>query len=275
MTQLPRVVLICHEADRLDSEGLASWLAGTMNLAGLIGITDDGRRLWTAATREIRRSGWLGFFDVVAYRGYARVLCHAKDQRWKARQLEILKSTYPAAIENVPRVAVTNPNNDAARAFLNSIRPDIIIARCKFILKPDIFGLARVGAFALHPGVCPEYRNAHGCFWALVNRDFDRVGMTLLKIDKGIDTGPMYLQAGCSIDEVADSHTVIQYRVVLENLDRIAAVLTDLFNGVHVEPISTTGRASRTWGQPRLTDYLRWKRAARARANATSISAVS
>ena len=44
----------------------------------------------------------------------------------------------------------------------------------------------------MHPGICPEYRNAHGCFWALANRDLNKVGMTLLRIDKGVDTGPTF-----------------------------------------------------------------------------------
>jgi folate-dependent phosphoribosylglycinamide formyltransferase PurN len=246
-----------------------------MNLAGLIVISDGGRRLWTAAAREIRRVGWIGFADVVAYRVFARLRLRAAENRWKAAQLARLRATYPAALDDVPRVVVANPNNDAAREFLNGVNPDILIARCKFILKPEVFTLARVKAFALHPGICPEYRNAHGCFWALVNRDLDRVGMTLLKIDRGVDTGPVYLQAGCEIDEVAESHIIIQYRVVLENLDRIAATLIDVFNGVKREPVSTAGRKSSVWGQPRLTDYLRWKRAARYARHASHIPAVS
>lgn len=247
-----------------------------MNLAGLIVISDTGRRLWTAARRELRRAGWLGFLDAVAYRLYARVRLRSAEDAWKAQQIDALKRQYPARLDEVPRLVVSNPNSDASRAFLNTVEPDIVIARCKFILKPEIFSLAPVGAFALHPGICPEYRNAHGCFWALVNRDLDRVGMTLLKIDKGVDTGPVYLQAGCRVDEVAESHIVIQYRVVIENLNTIAATLIDLFNGNKVEPIPTAGRKSAVWGQPRLTDYLRWKRAAKqARSNAARVPAVS
>jgi folate-dependent phosphoribosylglycinamide formyltransferase PurN len=273
-TKLPTVVLICHEDDRLDTEGLASWLAASMHLGGLLVISDKGRRLWTAARRELRRAGWLGLLDVIAYRVFARLRLRSAEETWKAREVDRLKRLYPARLETVPRVVVANPNSESAEAFLNTVRPDIVIARCKFILKPEIFSLARVGAFALHPGICPEYRNAHGCFWALVNRDLDRVGMTLLKIDKGIDTGPVYLQAGCRIDEARESHIVIQYRVVTENLDQIAATLIDLFNGTDVERVPTEGRASAVWGQPRLTEYLRWKKAARS-AHATGITALS
>jgi methionyl-tRNA formyltransferase len=246
-----------------------------MNLTGLIVISDDRRRLLQVAAREIRRTGWLKFLDVVAYRTFARVCLRARENEWKSSQLAKLRATYQVNLESVPGVVVTNPNSDAAREFLNTIQPDIVIARCKFILRPEIFSIPRVGAFALHPGICPEYRNAHGCFWALVNRDLDRVGMTLLKIDKGIDTGPVYLQAGYAVDEIGESHIIIQYRVVFENLDRIAATLIDLHRGVAVPPIPTTGRKSAVWGQPRLSDYLRWKRAARAGSNANRIPAVS
>jgi len=132
-----------------------------------------------------------------------------------------------------------------------------------------------VGTFVLHPGVCPEYRNAHGCFWALTRRDLERVGMTLLRVDPGIDTGPIFLHGTCDFDEVEESHAIIQYRAVTENLDAIAGVLTTLARGEHVQPVSVAGRESAVWGQPRLTAYLHWKSEARQKRHATRIPALS
>ncbi len=199
-----------------------------------------------------------------------------RDAAWKEQELARLRTRYPAALDAVPRLFVSTPNSPEARQFLAELKPDLAIARCKVILKPEIFEQPRVGTFVLHPGICPEYRNAHGCFWALANRDLDRVGFTLLRVDKGVDTGPIYLQASYDLDEVNESHNVIQYRAVLENLDAIGSTLTALSRGEAVAPISTTGRRSATWGQPRLTDYLRWKWIARReRRHATRIPAVS
>src|SRR5207245_10871947 len=59
--------------------------------------------------------------------------------------------------------------------------PDVMIARCKVLLRREIFDLPPHGTFVLHPGICPEYRNSHGCFWALSRRDLGRVGMSLLR----------------------------------------------------------------------------------------------
>jgi hypothetical protein len=275
MQDKPTVVLICHEQDRLDTEGLASWLASTMRLAGLIIIRDPRNRLWRAARREIRRVGWLRFVDVVAFRAFARFRLARRDGAWKESELQRLRQRYPADLESVPRIVVSSPNSDESRTFIERLRPDIAIARCKVILKRAIFELPRAGTFVMHPGICPEYRNAHGCFWALARRDLHRVGMTLLRVDPGVDTGPVFLHGSYDFDEVAESHSVIQYRAVFENLDAIGAVLTSICRGEHVEPVNTDGRESAVWGQPQLTAYLRWKWNARRSRHENRVTALS
>jgi len=271
----PSVVLICHEQDRLDTEGLASWLASTARLAGLIIIRDPRSRRWRAARREIRRVGWLRFLDVIAFRAYARLRLARRDQAWTTSEVERLRRRYPADLASVPRIVVSTPNADEAREFLERLQPDIAVARCKIILKQAIFSIPRVGTFVLHPGICPEYRNAHGCFWALARRDLDRVGMTLLRVDPGIDTGPIFLHGTYAFDEVEESHSVIQYRTVIENLDAIGDVLAALCGGEDVKPVSVEGRESAVWGQPQLTAYLRWKWEARRKRHESRIPALS
>lgn len=89
--------------------------------------------------------------------------------------------------------------------------------------------------------------------------------MTLLRIDDGVDTGPVYGYFSYDIDEVNETHFVIQSRVVLENLDRLTTTFQEIAEG-RAQTIDTRGRPSGTWGQPWLTRWLRWKREARRRA---------
>jgi hypothetical protein len=86
--------------------------------------------------------------------------------------------------------------------------------------------------------------------------------MTLLQIDKGVDTGPTYGYYTCDFDELRESHIVIQSRVVFDNLDAVRSKLEEIMSG-QAQRIDITGRQSRAWGQPWLTSYIRWKRAAR------------
>jgi methionyl-tRNA formyltransferase len=162
----------------------------------------------------------------------------------------------------------SSPNSAEALSLLQEVQPDLVLARCKNILREQVFEMALSGTFVMHPGVCPEYRNAHGCFWALVHRDLNKVGMTLLRVDAGVDTGPVYGYYGCHFDELRESHVVIQHRVVFDNLESVRAEFEDILSG-KAQTIDTVGRKSRAWGQPWLTGYVRWKRAARRRAEGT------
>jgi len=126
-------------------------------------------------------------------------------------------------------------------------RPDIVIARCKTLLRKDMFSTPSRGTIVFHPGICPEHRNAHGCFWALANNDVKKVGLTLLRIDEGVDTGRVYAYCSCDFDEVAESHILIQHRVLLDNLDGVQEKLQDIAGGAAV-PLDTSGRSSGSWG---------------------------
>lgn len=260
-----RTVLICHHDEELDREGLARWLASFSELAGIVVIRERPERARRRIRRELERVGILRFVDVILFRLYYRAALAARDARWKARKMSELRDRYGAIPADTPILETHSPNDASVETFLRAAAPDIMLARCKFLLKESVFSIPRDGTFVLHPGVCPEYRNAHGCFWALANDDTTRVGVTLLRIDRGVDTGPVHGYYTYDFDEVNESHIVIQHRCVLENLDPIAAKFAEIHSG-SATTIDTTGRASAAWGQPWFTRWLHWKRSARKRA---------
>ncbi len=260
----PRTVLICHHDAPIDGEGLARWLAAETNLVGIVRITEPSDMVTKRAKREIKRIGALRFLDVVAFRLYYRLRLATADHDWEAEEVARLARRYPQA-PPAPIHETATPNSPETRAFLERVAPDIMLARCKFLLKKEIFTIPRRGTVVLHPGICPEYRNAHGCFWALANDDLGKVGVTLLQVDAGVDTGPVYGYFGCAYDDLRESHARIQMRCVTENLDQIADMFRQIDAGTAVR-LDTHGRPSAVWGQPWLTRYLRWKRQARRRA---------
>jgi hypothetical protein len=255
-----RTVLMCHADDAFDRQGLAAWLASFSDLAGLVLIEETGVQKRARIRREFQRVGPLRFLDVLAMRLYYRFRLAAADSAWTEASLAGLRSRF-GDVTGVPELRVSNGNAPEVAAFLASCKPDIMIARSKQLLSKRIYRIPRQGCLVMHPGICPEYRNAHGCFWALAERDLDRVGLTLLRIDAGVDTGPVYGYFTYAFDEASESHVRVQYRMVLENLDALAQRIKDIGAG-HAKPLDVTGRASGVWGQPWLSRYLRWKRAA-------------
>jgi methionyl-tRNA formyltransferase len=198
------------------------------------------------------------FLDVVLFRLYAGLFIAPREREWQRDKLAELRRAYAQLPSGLPALVIDSPNRPEAEAFIRRLAPDLVIARCKTLLREGVFSIPPLGTFVMHPGICPEYRNAHGCFWALANGDVDRVGMTLLRIDRGVDTGPVYGYYTYPFDEARESPARIQARVVFENLDALRDRLLEIAAGA-VKPLDTGGRRSAVWGQPWLTTYVRWK----------------
>lgn len=253
-------VLICHEDSDVDLIILTRWLASFTYLKGIVVLREERGRKLKRIKRELRRSGPLRFLDVLAFRLYYKIRFSKIDHQWEQSLIDKISAKYTAT-NDVPVLVTHSPNSAEAEEFIRGAGCDIIIARCKVILQKRIFSVARVGTFVMHPGICPEYRNAHGCFWALVNGDNEKVGMTLLQVDEGVDTGPIFGYFSYDYDPLTESHFKIQTRVVTENLDEIEAKLNEIVGGV-ARPIDVRGRNSGVWGHPWLTKYLAWRRRA-------------
>jgi hypothetical protein len=255
-----RTALICSEASVFNRQVLPAKLAAVSDLAGIVVIRDRPVGFRRRVRNEWRRSR-LRLADVIAFRIFYRLRLAKRDRAWIAGRAdaELRRLEVPG---DVPVLETDDPNTQQTKAFLESVEPEVGLAACKTILRREIFDVPTHGTFVVHPGICPEYRNAHGCFWALSRRDLERVGATLLRIDEGIDTGPVYGYYRPEFDELRETHVVIQLRSVYDNFDRIADDLERVYRG-EAKPIDVTGRPSAVWGHPRLSDYLRWKRAAR------------
>ncbi|WP_144375379.1 polysaccharide deacetylase family protein [Thiolapillus brandeum] len=266
-----KTLLICHSDDLLNGQALPAWLDSFSDLVGIVFIDETPGRMVQRIKNEIRRSGMLRFLDVLLFRVYYRIFLSARDKAVQGTRLKRIREAYPDYQGPMAEFHTLSPNTPEVAQFIQSLQPDLIIARCKTLLKKDIYGLAKTGTFVMHPGICPEYRNAHGCFWALASNDLDKVGMTLLKIDDGVDTGPVYGYFYPEFDELRDSHITIQDRTVFDNLDAIRQRLQEIYLG-KATPIDTQGRPSGVWGQPWMSQYLKWKRAARKRQQAGRVA---
>jgi methionyl-tRNA formyltransferase len=197
--------------------------------------------------------------DILAFRIYYRVRLAAKDHSWHERTVAAMRERWPEVPSSIPVLDVSSPNSAESEKFIRGCAPDVTLALSKHLLAARIFEIPRAGTFVCHAGVTPEYRNAHGCFWAMVKGDFEKVGMTLLRIDRGVDTGPVFGYFSYPYDPRSESHIEIQHRVVLDNLDAIADTLERIVAG-DASPIPVDGRSSGAWGQPHISAYLRLRK---------------
>jgi len=74
------------------------------------------------------------------------------------------------------------------------LRPDLVILAFVTDLIPEaLLDIPLLGTICYHPSLLPRHRGASGINWAVIQGD-TRTGLTILWVDKGIDTGPILLQ---------------------------------------------------------------------------------
>lgn len=250
-----RVALMAHADEPLHAEGVARWLAQHEELCALVLVEDPPAARRRRLRWEYRRTGALGMLDVLAWRIYHRAF-HGGELRRAREELQRSLSAAPPLRRDLPVLRTSSPNSVETQAFLREAAPDAMVALVKHILKPAVFAVPTQGTFVWHPGICPEYRNAHGCFWAIARGDLDRVGMTLLRIDEGVDTGPVFGYFSLPRSDWSPSPMALQLQVVLRNLPQLLELMRAVAAG-SAAPIDVRDRESAVWGQPRLTSWLR------------------
>jgi folate-dependent phosphoribosylglycinamide formyltransferase PurN len=255
----PRIALICHYDEAFDRDLVSRWLASFAQLVGIVEIHERPEVKWRRLRAERRRVGTARLLDVLAFRLYYRLAFAAGDAAWEQAALAHAAQVWQAPEPAPPVLRTHDPNDETVRAFLEGVAPDLVVARCKWLLRRAVYSVPKLGTYVLHPGICPQYRNAHGCFWALASDDAGNVGMTLLAIDDGIDTGPVYGYYRYPLDALRESHVRIQQRVFVENADAIRDRLLAIAAG-GAAPLPVANAPSRNWGQPWLSAYLHYRR---------------
>ena len=91
-------------------------------------------------------------------------------------------------------------------AYLN-LQPDLaILAFVTDIIPEKLLAVPSLGTICYQPSILPRHRGASAINWAIIQGD-TRTGLTILWVDKGIDTGPILLQKEIEIspDETTGS----------------------------------------------------------------------
>ncbi|CAB4531996.1 unannotated protein [freshwater metagenome] len=107
---------------------------------------------------------------------------------------------------NVAKPADTSELN---RHLLDA-QPQLIVTVAYGRLIPvELLHGPRFGWINLHFSLLPAYRGAAPVQWALLNGD-SRTGFTIFKLDKGMDTGPYYIQEELDISPTDTTQTLLK-----------------------------------------------------------------
>lgn len=114
-------------------------------------------------------------------------------------------------------------------AVISGLKPDLgVVVAYGRLIPQETLALARYGFLNVHFSLLPKYRGAAPVQWALINGE-KVTGVTLFWLDKGMDTGPVFLRREVPVLEADDAAslfarlTAVGAELLEEGLARISA----------------------------------------------------
>lgn len=95
-------------------------------------------------------------------------------------------------------------NAEVRDLFAASLLDAVIVVAYGKMIPPDMLDLPRIGFLNVHASLLPEFRGASPINRAVM-AGCTTTGISIMKIDEGMDSGPVYMQSSISINEEDDA----------------------------------------------------------------------
>lgn len=122
-------------------------------------------------------------------------------------------------------------SNEALCEFINENSPfdAFVTAAYGKIIPSPLLHYPRLGMINIHPSLLPRWRGAAPLQWALFSGD-EKTGVSIMKVDEGLDTGPVY---GMREVEISENETLgaLHDRLASLSADFLVEILPEIISG--------------------------------------------
>lgn len=141
---------------------------------------------------------------------------------------------------------------------LRSLAPDLIVtAAYGRILPPDILAIPPLGCLNVHGSLLPAYRGAAPVQWSIIDGQ-PETGITIMKMDEGMDTGDILLQGCLPITADLDGGQLMDALAQL-GADLLPAAITGVLDGTLLPVPQDHSRATYAAMVNRQTGQIDWQ----------------
>jgi len=154
-------------------------------------------------------------------------------------------------------VDVETVNSEAVRDTLREAAPGCVVVSGTGIIGKKT--LAVVPTFInIHAGITPRYRGVHGGYWAIVEGRPDLAGVTVHRVDPGVDTGAIIAQAYIAPART-DTFRTLPVKQLIAGLPLMADAVRTALDGT-LATYTRDDMESKQWFSPTFADHLRFIR---------------
>lgn len=150
-----------------------------------------------------------------------------RGQKLSASAVKQVALNHDIVVEQPATFKKSSTEGMAARQTLRSYQPDVmIVAAYGLILPVGVLTTPTHGCLNIHASLLPRWRGAAPIHRALLAGD-DETGITIMQMDKGLDTGDMLYKVSCTI-EAEDTATSLHDKLAALGATAVTTVLKDL-----------------------------------------------
>ena len=131
---------------------------------------------------------------------------------------------------DLPIYSPTTLCDEVLQAALREFHADVMVVVAYGLMLPEaILSMPRLGCINVHASLLPKYRGASPIQQAILSGDTE-TGITVMKIIKALDAGPMLLQSRCAIAETDTAETLSETLAQLGAKTLLKTLETNLVN---------------------------------------------
>ncbi len=153
----------------------------------------------------------LPVLDALSNEGYQIIGVYTRRDRRAGRGRQMAESPVKtlALQRGIPVFQPASLRSDeAARAKLIELNPDVIVVAAYGLFLPsEILELPLLGCLNIHPSLLPRHRGPSPVATAILEGDAE-TGVSLMKLDEGMDSGPILAQGPSPIGEDEDTESL-------------------------------------------------------------------
>ncbi len=117
----------------------------------------------------------------------------------------ILQAKDSSKSKNIKKGAI---NDQKIVKEILTLKPDLLVCFGSSLIKSNLIDKFKNRFLNVHLGLSPYYRGSGTNIWPIINKELKYIGVTFMKIDRGIDTGEIIHQIRPKIYLADNSHTI-------------------------------------------------------------------
>jgi len=247
---LPGIVLLIDRSDL--SRIIYHALAGEFGIEAVIREEKPARS--ALIKRRVKKLGWPTVLGQIVFAG---CIVPALRREASVRRHELLREYEmdespipPGRVTDVPSV-----NDSQTVALLRDLSPQLVVVNGTRIIDANVLSATGAVFLNIHVGITPLYRGVHGGYWALASGRREDFGVTIHKIDRGIDTGEIVAQ-GRLQPAASDNFCTYPLLQIAGAIPLLKQAMRDALNG-SLRTMPRPGGQSRLWTHPTAFQYLK------------------